>query len=376
MDGVSRPWRWPAVIGGAVALAAVPVALGVLPVSGAPGSAAVLLTRIEAARGHAYEGYAESTGYLALPVSGDFSSVTTLLGDRTQLRVWWADDRTWRVDTLSPFGEDSLRSLPTGTWQWDFEDDRATVTSGDGQQPVRMPRAGDLIAPQLAARLLSQATPEEVSPLPARRVAGRPADGLRLRPGDARSSIAAVDVWADRASGIPVTVEVYAAGATRPGLSTTFLDFNPARPAASDLDFSPPPGARIRSGARPDLVGTLQRFSTGVPPPSLLGYPRQPFVPFEQGVGIYGQGVTQVALAGLPERRAAELRQQLQIATGATKLAEGISVTVGPVGLLLTDPAVTAGQSWLVTGTLTPAGLAAAAHELAADASAVQQGVG
>ncbi len=373
---MSRPWRWSVVLGGSVALAAVPLVLAVLPVPGAPNDAAALLSRIDAARGRPYEGYAESTGYLALPVSGDFSSVTDLLGDRTQLRVWWADDHTWRVDTLSPFGEDSLRSLPTGTWQWDFEDDRATVTSGDADEPVRMPRAGDLLAPQLAARLLSEATPEEVSSLPSRRVAGRPADGLRLRPRDPDSSIAEVDVWADRASGIPVTVEVSAAGASRPGLTTTFLDFSPTRPAAADLSFSPPPGARIRTGARPDLVASLQRFAVGTPPASLLGYPRQPFVPFEQGVGLYGRGVTQVAVAALPGGRAAELRDQLQVAIGATKLPEGITVSVGPLGLLLTDPDVTGGRSWLVTGTLTSAGLAGVAHELAADASAVQHGVG
>lgn len=365
MTWVSRPWRWSVVLGGTVALAAVPLLLGVLPVSGAPNDAAALLSRIEAARGRPYEGYAESTGYLALPVSGDFSSVTDLLGDRTQLRVWWADDQTWRVDTLSPFGEDSLRSLPTGTWQWDFEDNRATITSGDAGALVRMPRAGDLVAPELAARLLSEATPDEVTSLPSRRVAGRAADGLRLRPRDPDSSIAEVDVWADRASGIPVTVEVSAAGATRPSLSTTFLDFSPTRPAASDIDFSPPPGVGIRTGRQLDLVSAIQRFATGTPPPSLLGYPRQPFVPFEQGVGIYGKGITQVVVAALPRRRASQLRDQLQIAIGATKLPEGFTLSVGPVGLLLTDPAVTGGQSWLVTGTVTSAGLARAAHELA-----------
>lgn len=362
---MGRPGRWLVVLGLAAALAATPLILGALPVAGAPTDAAALLARIEAARGHAYQGYAESTGYVALPVSGDLSSVTDLLGDRTQMRVWWADDSTWRVDTLSPFGEDSLRRLPTGTWEWDFEDDRATVSAADFGEQVRLPRAADLVAPQLAARLLSEATPAEVSTLPSRRVAGRSADGLRLRPRDPHSSIATVDVWADRASGVPVTVAVSSAGASRPALTTTFLDFTPTRPATATIDFSPPPGVRIRAGADLDLLGAIQQFSTGTPPASLLGYARAPVGPGGQGVGTYGEGVTQVVVAALPPWRAYQLRGQLQTALGAVTLPEGISISVGPVGLLLTDPGATGGQSWLVAGTVTPAGLAAAAHELA-----------
>ncbi len=50
---------------------------------------------------------------------------------------------------------------------------------------------------------------DELSRLPARRVAGRSAAGLRLVPADPASTIARVDVWADEASGLPLRVEVY-----------------------------------------------------------------------------------------------------------------------------------------------------------------------
>jgi hypothetical protein len=53
---------------------------------------------------------------------------------------------------------------------------------------------------------------------------------------------------------------------------------------------------------------------------------------------------------------------------GVRSVPEGLVVTVGPVGLLLTDRGRT-GEDWLVTGTLTSDGLARAAAELASSAS-------
>ena len=365
MGGVIRSWRWPVVVGSALTIAAVPLVLRVLPVGGGPDDAAGLLHRVVAARGAAYSGYAESTGSLALPVGDELDDTATLLGSRTQLRVWWRGDRDWRVDTLEPAGERSLRVGSSGTWQWDFEDSRATRAADQPPGTVRLPRADDGLPPALAARLLSGATAAQASLLPGRRVAGRPADGLRVRPQDPQSSIDRVDVWADRASGIPVSVDVYGRGESRPAMSTTFLDFAPERPAASSTTFTPPPSARVRFGSRFDLVDAVARFSPAQPPDALRGYRRQDPLVGARGVGLYGSGVTQVAVAGLPARRAGSLDRQLQLAAGGHAVAAGTVVTVGPVGLLLTRPD-DAGTRWLLTGTMTPQGLAQAADELLA----------
>lgn len=347
-------------------IVAVPLVLGVLPVPGAPGDTAALLARMQASTSQPYEGYAESTGYLALPVSDEFESVTTLLGGRTQLRAWWRSDTDWRVDTLSPVGEQSQRTGPDGSWLWDFEDNRATRLQAEPARTVRLPAAGDALPPQLAARVLSDARADQATPLPSRRVAGRAADGLRVQPGEPDSSITAVDVWADRESGIPVTVEIHSAGDRRAALSTTFLDFAPVTPQASTTEFTVPPGSRVRRRERLDLVAAIGRFSQVEPPRELLGYVRQPALPGAGGVAVYGEGVTQFSVAALPGRIANSLRGQLGLAAGVTSLPEGLTASVGPVGLLLTDPAVTGGREWLVTGTLTPDGLARAARALAA----------
>ncbi len=199
-----------------------------------------------------------------------------------------------------------------------------------------------------------------------------PPDGSRVGPPTAcasgrrtRSSIDRVDVWADRASGIPVSVEVYGRGASRPAMSTTFLDFAAGRPAAAATAFTPPPSARVRFGSRFDLVDAIARFSPAQPPGLLRGYPRQDPLVGTRGVGLYGSGVTQVAVAGLPGRRGRSLDQQLRLAVGAHAVPAGTAVDVGPVALLLTRPD-RSGIRWLLTGTMTPEGLAEAAAELLA----------
>lgn len=363
MGGVIRSWRWPVVVGSALTIAAVPLVLRVLPVGGEHDDAAALLQRIVAARGAAYSGYAESTGALALPVGDEFNDVSTLLGGRTELRVWWRDDDEWRVDTLDPGGERSLRVSPSGSWSWDFEDNRATRAADAPAGTVRLPRADDGLPPALAARLLSGATDAQASMLAARRVAGRAADGLRIRPQDPQSSIDRVDVWADRESGIPVSVEVYGRGESRAAMSTTFLDFAPGRPPEAAISFTPPPSARVRISSRFDLVDAIARFSPAQPPDVLRGYPRQDPLAGTRGVGLYGSGVTQLAVAGLPGRRARSLDQQLQLAAGSHAVPAGTAVDVGPLALLLTRPD-RSGIQWLLTGTMTPAGLSEAADEL------------
>ncbi len=199
--------------------------------------------------------------------------------------------------------------------------------------------------------------------LPSRWVAGRRADGLRSTPREPLSSVERVDVWADRESGVPVAVDVFGSDLGAPAVTSTFLDFAAAAPTAATTAFTPPPGARVRLAAalrpgpgrrplpRPGAAGGLLGFDRATPLPDL------------EGIARYGRGVTQFAVGALPVGTAESLRRQLQVAAGARALPEGVAVAVGPVGLLLTDPAVT-GQAWLVTGTLTPDGLAQVAAAL------------
>ncbi len=358
---MGRSWRWLVVLAVVATLAALPLLVAAFPLGGRDDAPA-LLERMRGSWSAPFAGYAESSGSLALPAADTLDDVSALLGGRTQVRVWWRGADDWRVDTLDPTGEKDQYSLDIGTVTWDYGDNRTTYGEVDLGQ-VRLPRSRDMVPPQLAARLLAGATPERVSDLPPRLVAGRAAVGLRFRPADPLGSIERVDAWADRESGIPVHVDVYGRGERTPAVSTTFLDFSSDTPDPSATSFERPVGSRVGSGRRFDLVRAVGRAPDAGLPQELLGYSRLPTTPGLEGVAQYGRGTTQFAVGVLPNRAADSLRDQLMISVGATTLPEGIALTVGPLALLLTDPSVT-GRPLLLTGTLTPDGLARAAGGL------------
>ncbi len=61
-------------------------------------------------------------GDLALPVtSGQFSSLVDLFGSTTQLRVWWRSNQDWRVDEVSPSGEQDVHGIGADLWTWNYE---------------------------------------------------------------------------------------------------------------------------------------------------------------------------------------------------------------------------------------------------------------
>lgn len=364
-DAMRRSWRWGVSVAVLALLVALPFAVRYAPVptDAAASDAPAVLARMQAAWGRPYAGYAESTGSLALPSTDQLFDVTTLLSSRTQVRVWWRSATDWRSDVISSAGETSTRTSPAAVTTWDYETNRVVATAPEVPGTVRLPTATDTLPPPLAARLLGGATAAEVTDLAPRRVAGRDAVGLRYVPSDPLTSIGRVDAWADESSGIPVLVEVFARTGATAAMSSTFLDFTDAAPSAADLAFTPPPGVRVRAGQRYDLVRDVVRSTTARPPATLLGFDRSTPAPGLEPIGEYGRGVTQLAVSSLPARLADPLREQLVLASSATRIPQGVVVTVGPVGLLLTD-AAPGGQSWLVAGTVTQAGLVQAAAQL------------
>ena len=357
-------WRWTVCAVTVAVLVAVPFAVRYAPVSTPDTGPAALLARMQASRSTPYQGYAESSGTLALPTTDQLNDLSTLLSGRCLMRVWWRSATDWRSDTDTPAGEHSTRTTSAGTLVWDYEDNRVGVSAPGAANTVRLPQDTDTLPPALAARMLSEATADELSALPARRVAGRAAEGLELRPSDALSSVGRVDVWADAASGIPVLVEVFGRSADLPAMSSTFLDFSDAAPTAGDLAFTAPPRARVRSVARTDFVGQIARFGGPRPPETLLGFTRSTPGAGLATIGEYGDGVTQLVVSAVSAQLAGSLRDSLRLASGARELPEGLVVSVGPLGLLLTTSR--GGTTWLVAGTVTADGLARAATELGA----------
>jgi hypothetical protein len=353
--------RWWIVILGVVALVLSPVLVRALPVPDRHVSAAALLARAEHSRTVSFSGYAESVGSVALPVDDALSGVTPLLAGTNRVRVWWRDPSVWRTATVRPTGETDLVHAGRQTLRWVYES-KSVTTSPD--VPVRLPTAVDLLPHELARRLLSAARASELSRVPARRVAGRDAPGLRLSPADPQAAISRVDVYVDRGSGVPLEVDVYARGGRHPVLTSRFLDFHLGRPAPAALRFRTPADARVRQDEVVDLAAAVDEFGARVPPRSLAGLPPRGLV--DGSVGVYGRGPTVLLAIPLWTHTADGVRRDLARQPGVQRLHQGLLLAAAPVRLLLAD-AEPDQTRWLLVGTVTLQALTDAADQLVAD---------
>ena len=190
-----------------------------------------------------YVGYAESTGQLGLPQIPQLESTVALLTGTTRIRAFVASGDAWRADELTPTGEHGVYRAGPSEFLWDFEANQLTRVLGIAA--ARLPRASDLLPPDLARRLLALAGTDPVTALPSRRVAGRDAAGLRVTPTDPQTTVGSVDIWADPTTALPLRVEV--AGRTGPALLTTeLLEVTDGPPDPALLRPSPPAGRGLR----------------------------------------------------------------------------------------------------------------------------------
>jgi hypothetical protein len=346
-------------------LIALPPVLSALPASDTDVPAAELRAAAVASADEQFSGYAESAGGLVLPVgSRRFSSVVDLFSDRTQMRVWWRGERDHRIDVVTAGGEAGYHADAAGGWVWEYEDARAVRF---GPARLRLPVPPDLLPSSLGRRLLSEATDDELSRIGARRVAGRTALGLRVTPSQAAASVDHVDVWIDEASGLPLQVQLFGGDGDLAALDTRFLDVELGAPGAALTGFVPPAGARVDSDEGQGVLQRADRVLSPVPlPDTLAGLGRRSLDGAPDAVGLYGRGVTLLAVVPVGGRVGYDIARGLRDAPDAEVDDRGVRATSGPLGLLVVD---TPGRGALVVaGTVTLAALATAATELAAPA--------
>ncbi len=352
--------RWALVALGVTLLVAVPLAWRALPVAGDDADAAALLQRVRASEGASWSGFVETDGQVQFPSVDDFDDVASLLGDRSRLRVWWRDDEAWRVDRLLTAGETSLVHADGVTTAWSFERARATIAE---DPPIRLPRTVDLLPSVLAERSLRGAGPDDVERLPARRVAGRSAPGLRVRPSSERSAIDRVDLWADRETGLPLRVEVHADPGGLAELTTVLRDFSPGDPGDEVLTFTPTPSTEVVRDDVLDIADAANQYAPVRPPAEVAGLARTAAT--EGAVGVYGRGLAQLVAIPLRSQEADALREQVGVTPGSERVPDpvgGLTVALPPLGLVVTG--ADGEGAWLVAGTVTRRALVDAARDL------------
>jgi hypothetical protein len=349
--------RWAAVAAGTLLLVAGPIAVRAWPAQDQAVSAADLLAKIEDSLDHPYSGYVETRGTLQLPVADRFTDVGDLFGSTTRMRVWWRSEEAWRVDKLLTTGESDLIHNVQGTMRWRYEQNDADLSHDPA---IRLPRTADLVPPEVADLLLEGVGPSEVRRLPAARVAGVDALGLRMRPAARQSSIDHVDVWADPDSGVVLRIAVVGQGSDTAAFTSEFAEFSAATPPAERTTFVPPEGADFDFDDVLDIADAANQYAPVLPPDTVAGLAKSPQA--DRAVGIYGSGVTRLLAIPLRDNEADPLREQLRITPGVRSVPQGTLVTIGPLGVLMSGHD---GQNgWLVAGTVTPETLTLAVEDL------------
>jgi hypothetical protein len=362
-------WRWALVVVVLCVLGSLPAVLAARPAADAGTSAAALRERALASLAVAHSGYAESSGGLLLPaftglpdVARPLAAVADLLSDRRTMRVWWRAPDDNRVDVMTAGGETDVHRDPAGTWTWDYLAQTATRTATG---PVALPTAPDLEPGALGRRLLSEATAPELSRIGSRLVAGRDTLGVRVRPGDPAASVGQVDVWVDRASGLPLAVEITGRGLTQPSLTARYLDLDLGRPAATVTGYDPPAGVLVRAGSADPFGPAAALLRRVRMPTELAGLPRRPAPPSGAstgGVVLYGRGVTLLAVVPVPRGLSGGFSTLLGKLTGQVTDELGTRAVAGPLGLMLVDGP--RGADYLAAGTVTLDALTTAATQL------------
>jgi hypothetical protein len=346
-------WRRFALVAvGLATLLAAPTLVAAIPATDSDISALELWQRVRASTDVAYSGYAEPTSRLSLPDVPAVGGVLELLGETTPLRVWWVDREHWRVDELLPTGERNHVHHPGGAWLWNSPEQRATQVTGD--PAVRLLRAADLVPPELGRRLAGAGDAASLQRLPARRVAGHSAVGLRLRATDPGTTIDHVDLWAHERTGLPVEVQVYAVGGGRqPILETRFLDLDLDVPSRDVLDFSPPPGADVDVTSAADIAAAVDQFSLFVVPDVVAGRARRSRI--ASGAGTYGDGFALVGVLTLDGRNYRRARRRVSETLAPTEsgpFGEGFVITTPLINGMLVE--ARNGASYALAGTVTP----------------------
>jgi hypothetical protein len=362
--------RWSIVLAGAVLLCSIPAVIAALPVQGSTIGAAALRARILASASRPYQGYAESSADFGLPTLPDLGNVSTLLDGTTDQFVWYRSAGYWRADVVSGGGENDTYGDGGVTYLWNYGSN--SFIQIIGAQPVRLPRAADLLPPELARRLLSIAGPDaHFSRLPSRRVAGVAAAGLRVTPTAPGTTIGAIDIWADPRTGLPVEVQLSARGSAHPVLFSSFLELTQTEPSLDAVTPHPAPQLGLATARQPDINRVLNGDGDGDSdsdafPGELGGLRLVPIPGGPPGVAIYGSGLSRLVVLPLPRSIGS------QAFNAAVQAGADLVSLTGQTGAVIRTPLlsvllVTAGfhhATWLFAGAVTPAVLEKAANSM------------
>lgn len=268
-----RSLRWlpagiaPVVVVGAVI--AMPLSAGAAPTLPAKTPQQVLDLVAKSASVKALSGTVSQSSDLGLPAlpttgAGSDSQAATALnlltGSHT-FRVFASGTSDRRVQVLDSSAERDFVQHGTSVWTYDSaknEADHVTIdrsklpTRREHSGPEHSGAMGTVTPDQAAQQLLAKLTPTStVTTDTNARVAGRDSYVLKIVPKTTATTVGAVEVAVDAATGLPLRVQVVPRGTTSPAVSIGYTAISYATPAASTFRFTPPKGATVHTSTVP-----------------------------------------------------------------------------------------------------------------------------
>ncbi len=233
-----------------------------------------------------------SLGLPQLPRAADPTSLSSLITGSHTVNLYYASPRHFRVQVPQTMSEtDAIRDGDT-LWYWDSTKNAVTeytwpkgaLKASDKRVKDQMD-TGPVLTPQQAANEVLKAVGKTtvVSVQSNVLVAGEPAYQLVLAPRDKRSLVGQVVIAIDGKYGVPLRLQVFAKGAKSPAFQVGFTQIAFVTPAAANLQFTPPPGAKVK---KVNLGGDIgqQAHQSG-----------KSATPGNSGFGTYGSGWLSVA---------------------------------------------------------------------------------
>lgn len=240
-----------------------------------PTSPAALLADVQRSQVTGFSGTVVAQMNLGLPeipalatAQSDVSLGGLLSGTHTA-RVWYGGPDQQRLALLGPMSETDVFHSGRDVWEWDSDTHTAvhTVLPADAPVPgTPSPLPTDLASltpQQWAQRALDAMNPSTVvSTEPGRVVASRSAYEIVLTPRTDATKIGSVRIAVDGTTKLPLAVQVYARGSSSPAIDIAYSDISFGTPRASSFQFTPPPGATVRTHALGEHSGPAGRTPT------------------------------------------------------------------------------------------------------------------
>jgi len=205
-----------------------------------------------------------SLGLPSLPDMGSLSAGLSALSGTHTMKVWYADPAHVRVALLASMGETDLRLDGRQAWLWQSSSQTAThltlparAAKAEAQGKAASQATMRLTPQQAARQVLAAVGPTTTVGVQQNvTVAGQAAYQLVLAPRSSGSQIERITIALDAQHlSVPLRVQIFAKGDASPVFQVGYTSISFVTPAASNFDFTPPPGAHVHTASAGLPVG-------------------------------------------------------------------------------------------------------------------------